>query len=269
MAERPSGGDLDRALAELSRHIAYPATPDLARQVRASLASAPAPQRRGWARLLAGPSRRALTFGLLAAVVVAAAVLAVWPQARTTVAERLGVGGVRIVQVPALPTATQTLTGSGLDLGEPSTLEAARGVLPLLLPTLPEIGPPDTVYLAAGGRVSLVYGARTGLPVATETGVSLLLIEARAPGGSLSSGVLGKTAGPGTRVEEVSVNAGRGVWLEGAPHLLFLPDAAGRLREDQVRLAGNVLLWEQDGLLLRLEGGLSRDEALRIAASVR
>ena len=65
------------------------------------------------------------------------------------------------------------------------------------------------------------------------------------------------------------MNGGRGVWLEGAPHLLVVPDARGQFRQDRVRLAGNVLLWEQNGLLLRLEGAFSRDEALAIAASVR
>ena len=45
---------------------------------------------------------------------------------------------------------------------------------------LPELGPPDAVYLAPGrasGRVSLVYGSHFGLPPAPEMGVSLLLLE--------------------------------------------------------------------------------------------
>ena len=35
------------------------------------------------------------------------------------------------------------------------------------------------------------------------------------------------------------------------------------------RLAANVLLWEQDGLTLRLEGAFSKEQALLIAESVR
>jgi hypothetical protein len=53
-----------------------------------------------------------------------------------------------------------------------------------------------------------------------------------------------------------------GVWIEGAPHVLFLPGAPPRL-------AANTLLWRRGGLTLRLEGAASMDEALRIAGSLR
>ncbi len=271
MAERHEDRDLERVLADLGRHVDYPPTPDLARRVRARLATAPARRASAWERLLAGPPRLALA-GLLVVAVVAAVALAASPAARTVVAERLGLRGASIEQVPALPPTAPPSVGAALDLGEPSTLEAVRTRLPVLVPTLPELGPPEAVYLApapAEGRVSLVYTARPGLPPAAETGVSLLVLEARAPSGGFDPSVLRKSAGPNTRLEEVTVNGGRGVWLEGAPHLMFLPDASGQFREDQVRLAGNVLLWEQNGLLLRLEGWLSRDQALPIAASVR
>lgn len=272
MAEREPSADLERALAELGRHVAYPLTPDLAGRVRARLATAPARRPSAWERLFAGPSRLA---GLLAAALVAVAGLAASPEVRTVVAERLGLLGAPIEQVPALPPPVPSVTapaGGALDLGEPTTLEAARTRLPVLVPTLPELGPPDAVYLApapAGERVGLVYAARLGLVPSPETGASLLVLEARVPAGGFEPTVLRKSAGPNTRLEEVTVNGGRGVWLEGAPHVLFLPDASGQFHEDQVRLAGNVLLWEQAGLLLRLEGGLSRDQALQIAASVR
>ena len=43
-------------------------------------------------------------------------------------------------------------------------------------------------------------------------------------------------------------------------------DQSGRQSDERFRLASNVLLWEQDGLTLRIEGAISKEQALRIAA---
>ena len=277
MAERWQVVDLESALLDLGRHLEYPPTPSLAGRVQASLL---APRRPPsiWRRLFATPLRVALV-SLAIVVVALAGVLAVSPQARTAVADRLGQRGAPIEQVPRLPSLTVSPSasplppnGAGLDLGQPTTLAQARATLPLLVPTEADLGQPDGVYVAPtslGGTVSLVYGSRAALQPAAETGVSLLVLESRLPRGGFEPAILGKVAGPGTRLEEMSVNGGRGVWLEGAPHEVFLPDPSGQFRPDRVRLAANVLLWEQAGLLVRLEGMLSRDQALQIAASVR
>jgi hypothetical protein len=45
----------------------------------------------------------------------------------------------------------------------------------------------------------------------------------------------------------------------------MIRDPSGRLRDDAARLAGKTLLWEHGELTLRLEGDLSKAEALRIA----
>jgi hypothetical protein len=39
------------------------------------------------------------------------------------------------------------------------------------------------------------------------------------------------------------------------------------MQSEQVRLAGNVLLWERGTRTLRLEADISKEEALRIAES--
>ncbi len=272
---RPAALDhtaLEAALRDVGSHLAYPPTPDLATAVRRRLAARPAPSRRSWAAWL--PLHRRLAVALAALLVLAGAALAFSPEARTAVAERLGLRGVWIEHLPWMPTPPPGTVGPNLDLGDRVTLEEARARVgfPVLLPTLPELGAPDEVYLGsgpAGGQVALVYWTRPGLPPASETGVVLLLVEFRAGPGTLSSGVLGKGLGLDTRIAEVAVNGGRGVWIEGAPHLLFLPDARGQFRQEPVRVAGNVLLWEQGELTLRIEGALSQDKALRIAASVR
>ena len=59
-----------------------------------------------------------------------------------------------------------------------------------------------------------------------------------------------------------------GFWLEGAPHTVMFLDANGQIQEDSTRLAGNTLLWEEDGVSYRLEADLEMEEALKIARSM-
>ncbi len=166
---------------------------------------------------------------------------------------------------------TPTPVGEKLRLGERLDLAEARRrvAFAILLPTLPELGVPDEIYLATpprGSQVALVYRARPGVLRASATGVALLLTELQ---GDLEPNFLGKGIGPGTRLQEVTVNGRPGYWLEGAPHVFFYRDPAGEVVQETLRLAGNTLLWEENGLTLRLEGDLTRDEALRIAGSLR
>jgi hypothetical protein len=77
-----------------------------------------------------------------------------------------------------------------------------------------------------------------------------------------------KGLGPGTTVEEVQVGPSRGLWIAGAPHL-FLRMPGGAIRDAPPGLAANTLLWEQDGNTLRLESGMDRDAAIRLAESLR
>ena len=70
-------------------------------------------------------------------------------------------------------------------------------------------------------------------------------------------------------VEQVTVGGEPGYWFSGEPHFFAYRDAAGTLREEQTRLAGNTLIWQRGDLTLRLEGELPKEEAIRIAESMR
>ena len=72
-------------------------------------------------------------------------------------------------------------------------------------------------------------------------------------------GIFQKLVSGQQRVERVSVGGNPGVWLPDA-HVVgdFF---------DQPRMSGSALLWERDGITLRLEGRLTKAEALRIARS--
>ena len=276
--------DLERALAKLGPRLAYPPTPDLAAGVRRRLLEQPARARPWWPNV-ARPGR--LAYALVVLLALCGALLALWPEGRAALAERLGIRGVEIFHQPAGPTPTpappptaapgpvpspsRAPVGGRLGLGRRLSLAEARASapFPILLPTLPEYQAPDEVYFGEpprGGQVSLVYHPRPGLPPAPGSEVGLLLTEFR---GDLDPRFYGKVLGPGVRLEELTIDGERALWIEGQPHTFIYRDPSGNPVDEQVRLAGDVLLWERGDLTLRLEGTLTKAEALRIAASVR
>jgi len=239
--------DLELALVRLGRELAYPETPELASSVRARLAAG----RPSRGRL----SRRALVVAFAGLAVVAAAALAV-PQSRAAILEFFGLRGVAIERVEELPEVNPQ---APLILGDEVSLEeaASRAGFALLVPE--ELGEPDVVYFAsvpAGGMVSFVYG--------DPDDPRALFTQFR---GSVEEVAFMKKAVADTEVRDVFVGASRGFWLSGDPHVFRFIDANGQFTEENVRLAGNVLLWERGGVTLRLEADVSLAEALEIARS--
>jgi hypothetical protein len=268
--------DLEGALADLAAALEFPPTPDLAAAVGARLDEAPAPdparvRRRGW--LIGWSGWRRLAVAGLAAALLAAAVLVASPGTREAVARRLGLRGVGVeLGGPPPPTVT-TRPGERLDLGlgERVTLEEARRRVdfPVLVPGAPGFRQPAAVFVnqavPPGGRVDMVYRARPGLPASPFTDVGLLVTEFR---GQPSPLFLKKVAVAGM-VEEVTVGGQPGYWFSGEPHFFTYEDAGGNVREERTRLAGNTLIWQRGDLTLRLEGEISRQQALAIAESMR
>jgi hypothetical protein len=151
------------------------------------------------------------------------------------------------------------------------TLDEARTLVrfPVLLPSAPGLAEPDEVYVGSlppGGQVALVYRARPGTPPADPAGLGLLITQFR---GAVNADLVTKEIGPCTRVQAITVNGGRGFWIDGEVHAILYRDANGQFTNDQVRLAGNTLVWEQSGLIVRIEGARTKEEALAIAASTR
>jgi hypothetical protein len=127
----------------------------------------------------------------------------------------------------------------------------------LLLPRTTKLGKPEEIYAGGTSRkdgVRLVYSE--GLPPLGDTGISLVLTEI--PNDLEPAYLRGKTTVK-SELERVSVDGGPGYW-----------SPAGRVPSamDQ-RLPGNVLLWEQGGVALRLEADVQKEQAVRIAESVR
>jgi hypothetical protein len=270
---------LERLVVEAGSLVEYPMLPDLSGVVGRRIRQAPTPSRwsLGSLRLWLGgalrpvlqPAWQPVAVALIVLIALLSGTLALSPTARRAVADWLGLRGVRIQTTPA-PSAPSLPLGTGLNLGERMTLQEAQAQVPfrIMVPDVSDLGPPDAVYLRRGNfdpQVTLLWHARPGLPDARETGEGLLLTQFRA---TIDADFIKKITPQTTRLEFTNVNGGDAFWIAGPPHQLAFLDTDGNILPDTVRLAGNVLVWEQGDLTLRIEGNLTKAQALRIASSV-
>jgi len=257
--------DVEQQLYALGPALEWPATPRIRVPEAAALArirSRPAGlgRSRGWVLTAA------------ATLLIVAVALAAYPPSRTAIAGWLNLHTTVIrVQTPPTPSPLPSGSlGSGLGLGNASTLDGARRSVawPVAVPAL--LGDPDAVYVQrselapAGGEVSLVYATRPGIPVSGATGVSVLVTEAR---GSVDQVYFQKMLGAGAEIEQVSAGGKPAYWITGAHDFVFV-DAAGNVRFETLRVATNTLVIDRGGTIVRIEGDLTRAQALAIANSL-
>jgi hypothetical protein len=243
--------DLEQALRALGRELDLPPPPDLSAAVGARLRT-PARSR---------GSRRPLVAALAAAAAVAAAGTLAVPQARTALLELLGMRGATVERVETLPPAGPA---GRLVSGERVSFAEAQAAVdfPLLVPRAKDGGRCGAVYLDR----SLVGGSAVSVVCPEQDARRIVLTQFR----GAQTPYVAKLAGPGTEITNVDVGGARGIWIEGAPHVIAFRDASGAVRERTRRLAGDVLLWERGGVTYRLEGALrGRDDAIRIATDLR
>ncbi len=241
--------DLERSLVALGRELAVPETPDLVPAVLAQIAPTPRRQR-------ALPRRRLVLALAVLALAALGATLAI-PDARSAFLRIFDIGGERIEIVEDLPEIPVT-TDLEITLGERVSLEEAQRRSEFELRELEDA--PDRVYVGPRGTVWFLYGTpeRPRLLVSQTP-----LLELDAPA------LQKKLAGIDTDVELVDVGGAPGAFLSGEPHFLFLLDEQGNAVEDSARLAENVLVWSEGGVAYRLEGDFDRDDALRLARTLR
>jgi hypothetical protein len=260
--------DLERALREIAPLVSFPPTPDLADTIRARIAAEQASSRpaRSWSALLR-PRRLAVAFLVL--LLVVAAVLSLSPGLRASVANRLGVHGIEIIFVEETPTPAATPVGTTLLLGENVTLTEAqaRAGYPIQIPA--ELGPPDEVYLrqrSTGPMVTLLYRPRPGLPEASETGVGALLMQFPASGG-VEQIVKRITMGSGSMIA-ARIDSVTGFWVTGSSELVIAQDPSAGFPDSVSRPSANVLIWEENGMVYRLELDTPMRDAVKIAESL-
>jgi hypothetical protein len=139
--------------------------------------------------------------------------------------------------------------------GDPIPLAALADSADFPVRVPPATGPwgsPDSAvaHMVAGHSLITLVWEREGRPVLTLTQTDIPQLAA-------------KMAGAG-QMEAVMIGDLDGLWVAG-PHTLQWPIEGG---PDQVQIAGNVLLWSDGAMTYRIEGDISRDDAVRLAESL-
>jgi len=235
--------DLERALEALGADVDFPPTPDLAAGVLSRL---PVQLRR----------RTGRRWWWAAAAAIVLLVLVALPGPRAAIADLLGIGAVRVTIVDAVPPSATVRPPTGVEV----TIDEAQAETDF--DVLEPETPPDAVFLddaVPGGMVTLAYEADGG-------GAALFITQLTA---TTDEAILGKSVGPGTSLVVVDVAGTPGFWIEGEPHVVLLIDRGGEIREDAARLAGNTLIVVRDNVTIRIEGAVSREDAVEIATSLR
>jgi hypothetical protein len=243
---------LEAALSDLALAIDWPMTPALAPSVAATIRAGKQPRVR-WR-----PARRGLVLGVLAALLVVGLATAIG----------FALGGLRITSggpPPGSPLPASVVAERGF--GQPVAMdEAAESLGELLLSTDPALGDPDHVFFDSRTQsVALAWGERPGLPADRASGLGIVVTQFRA---DIGPQTFEKVINSGTRIERVAVGSATGYWIEGGEHYFFFRDADGRVLEGSIRLVGTTLMWERDGLTVRIEGAPSLADAIRIAESM-
>ena len=231
-----AAAELERRLIELGAEIAYPATPDMVRAVRARIRPQPA-----WRRW------RVVLVAAAVLVVALAGALALNPDARRAVAGYLGLPGFQVKKVTVLPSPSPFHGTRTVTLAEARRLATFTVLTP---------GVPEQV------RTVAFDGAPPGGEVELDLAGGAIVTEVR---GGIDQIFFGKMIGPDGKVTEVNVDGSAGYWFSGAPHIFFYTDANGEIRYDDLRLSGDTLVFERSGVLVRVEGAKNQADALRIA----
>jgi hypothetical protein len=208
-----------------------------------------------------------------AAVILGIAALAAYPPSREAIANWVNVHTAfqRVTHLATPSPQPPGPLGKRLGLGAQTTLPDARKQLAWHIAVPSTLGLPDEVYLQpavdapAQGEVTLVYSTRPGIPIAGQTGVSVLVTEAR---GAVDQNFFGKMIGPNTTLEAVTVAGHQGYWISGPLNEFFFTDAGGSFRSETDRLAANTLILDYGGTVIRIEGNLTKAQALEIATSL-
>ena len=233
--------DIERQLRELGGEIAYPGTPNLARAVRARIR--PQPAWRRWRLVLVAAAVLLVTL---------AGSLALNPDTRRAVGGFLGLPGFQIRKVKVLPSPSPPFRGTRM-----VNIDEARRLAQFAILTP---GQPEQLRSVA------FDGTPPGGEVELDLASGAILTEVR---GGLDTNFFGKMVGPDGQVTGVNVGGSTGYWFSGAPHVFFYTDARGEVRYDDLRLAGDTLVFERNGVLVRIEGAKNEADALRIAELIR
>jgi len=185
-------------------------------------------QRRRWVR----PAVFALVVGALALGIALAV-----PPARSAILKFFHIGSVTVERVETLPSAQTRPFATGLGPAQPSpTLQLPAGLS-------------ATKYYKGPGMAAALIRYR---------GKQLLYVRLRGD----QMGFMKKFVSPTTHVEEARIGE-FGLWFDGSPHVL-----SWEFGNVHTRLAGNALVWIDQGVTYRLEGPLGKGQMLALGRQI-
>jgi hypothetical protein len=214
--------------------------------------------------------RRGLLVAAVAATVLAAC--ATIPPVRDALVSIFQVNGIRVRQAPSpaptsaspspspspaaslRPSPAASLPAMYEGLGDPTTEAEAEAYSSDRLLHPGALGVPDRVF-RRDALVTLAYGKRAP---------TWLVMEVVAP----SQLLMEKIVMSGAHVRRLTVNGQQAVWVEGPQELIYVPQG-NQPQVEEPRLSGNSLIWEQDGVAVRIETTRGLAEALKVAESMR
>jgi hypothetical protein len=256
---------VEARLADLARRLARPGEHDLSVAVLDRI-------RAGDAMPMRMPATGGLRRAAMAAAAVCLALAAsygLFSPVRDAAASMLRLVGIDIRHADEGATPPAVSPPVRADLGEEvhvDDVSAAAG-FDVPMPSVPVLGAADEAYVVDGGTytvVTLIWRERPGIPVAPESGASALLSVFR--GAPPNEDYVEKILYEGGHARRVSVNGALGVYVGGPQAVRYL-GANGDLLETQPRLSANSLIWQQDGVTLRLESALGQQASIAIAES--
>jgi hypothetical protein len=256
-----SDEELGDALSGLA--VDWPATPPLTPAVAAAIRDAKHAPRSLRPRLSLPSRRRTVLIIVAALLVLAAAAVA------TKLVIDLGAETIRTTPgapAPTLPVIVAPTFGERVSgVREASDLAGFEAVVP------DRLGPPDGVWVwetspyegvAPAEQIVLTWHPAPGLPQVDELrwGAVLMQLTGRTE-------LIAKTLYSDTStVTAVPFEGAEAYWVRGE-HTVTLLNGAGNGTVD-VRVTGNVLVWEHGGRTMRLETALDLDGALGVARSI-
>ena len=256
-----SDEELGRALREADAFLDRPTTPDVVQGLTSRLLEQRHGPRRTPPRLPMPRGRRALVLAIAITLVIAAAAFA----AKLVI----DLGALTVDVVPGRPTSLPSAPAADRDFGRAVTLVRAQAIAGFS-PRIPSaLGPPDQVWVdravtsfetsEPATRIVLAWSPSPGLPAIPGTDRGALLMAFSGSADTAAKVVFAETGS----IRHATVRGADAYWVVGRHELDLLgPDGL-----EPRRVTGNVLLWNDDGIVLRLETVVNERAAIEIAGS--
>ncbi len=252
---------LGRAVHAVGERVAWPSSPDVVASVTQEIdrrAREPSLRR---THLPMSRGRRALVLAIIAVLVLAAAAVA----AKLVI----DLGALTVKVVPGRPTALPSVQASASDFGKPVTLAHAEAIAGFAPPIPAALGPPDRVWLDQAvtsfetdnrsTRLVMAWRSTADLPAIPGARWGAILIAFDGSADVAAKFVYAETGS----IRHALVNGADAYWLVG-PHELDLLGASGT---EQYLVTGNVLVWNDDGVTVRLETAIGKRATIALASA--